>query len=92
MIEQWETPSSKLRGHYAYYGITGNSDRLGRFHRWTTRIWRKWLDRRSDKARVGWDRFNLWSSRFPLPPPVVVHSVLRRKPFDPRRVRSETIA
>ena len=91
MIEQWETLSSKLRGHYAYYGITGNSHRLGLFHHWTTRIWRKWLDRRSDQARVGWDRFNTWLGRFPLPTPVVVHSVLRRKPFDPRRLRSETI-
>jgi len=91
MTEQWETLSSKLRGHYAYYGITGNSQSLGLFHRWTTRIWRKWLDRRSDKARVGWDRFNLWLSRFPLPTPVVVHSVLRRKPLDPRRIGSETI-
>jgi len=91
MTEQWETLSSKLRGHYAYYGITGNSQSLGLFHRWTTRIWRKWLDRRSDKARVGWDRFNSWLRRFPLPTPVVVHSVLRRKPFDPSRVRSETI-
>jgi group II intron reverse transcriptase/maturase len=91
MREQWETLSSKLRGHYAYYGITGNSQGLGLFHHWTTRIWRKWLDRRSHKARVGWDRFNLWLSRFPLPTPVVVHSVLRRKPFDPRRMRSETI-
>ena len=40
MTEQWETLSSKLRGHYAYYGITGNSQRLGLFHHWTTRIWR----------------------------------------------------
>lgn len=91
MREQWETLSYKLRGHYAYYGITGNSQSLGLFYHWTTRIWRKWLDRRSDQARVRWERFNSWLSRFPLPMPVVVHSVLRRKPFDPSRVRSETI-
>ena len=91
MREQWETLSSKLRGHYAYYGITGNSPSLGLFHRWTTRIWRKWLDRRSDKARVGWDRFKTLLNRFPLPPPMVVHSVLRRPSFDPRCIRSETI-
>ena len=30
--EQHKMLSSKLRGHYAYYGITGNSAALSRFH------------------------------------------------------------
>ena len=28
--EQWAALSRKLRGHYAYYGITGNAQALGR--------------------------------------------------------------
>jgi group II intron reverse transcriptase/maturase len=47
----------KLRGHYAYYGIVGNTKSIGHFRRWTERIWHKWLSRRSDKARMPWDRF-----------------------------------
>lgn len=37
-------------------------------------IWRKWLDRRSAKARMTWDRFERFiMKRFPLPAPVVTH-------------------
>ena len=40
-------------------------------------IWRYWLDRRSQKARMTWERFKLLLSRLPLPKPAVVHSVFR---------------
>lgn len=74
--EQHRTLSQKLRGHYGYYGITGNSRALAQF-RWVVgRIWRKWLSRRS-WGSLSWDSFNRLSERFPLPPPVVVHSVYR---------------
>ena len=33
--------ASKLRGHYGYYGITGNSYALGKFQRQVTRCWRR---------------------------------------------------
>ncbi len=45
--EQHRTLTRKLRGHYAYFGITGNGPRLGRFHHQVRRIWQKWLSRRS---------------------------------------------
>jgi RNA-directed DNA polymerase len=32
-----------LRGHYAYFGITGNSKRLGNLHERVRRSWQKWL-------------------------------------------------
>ena len=41
----------KLSGHYAYFGVTHNSDALGRFRYEVTRIWREWLSRRSQKRR-----------------------------------------
>ena len=43
---------SKLRGHYGYYGITGNSKSLSSVHHWVKRIWRKWLSRRSRTAKL----------------------------------------
>ena len=67
----------KLRGHYAYYGITGNSRSLGLVHHETERIWRKWLNRRSQKARMNWERFGNLLRRYPLPRPRIVHSVYR---------------
>ena len=29
--DQWEKLTQKLQGHFAYYGITGNSEALERF-------------------------------------------------------------
>ena len=39
--------SAKLVGHYAYYGITGNIEHLGRYFQQVTRAWKKWLERRT---------------------------------------------
>lgn len=62
---------SKLRGHYGYYGITGNSRSLNRLDHWVKRIWRKWLSRRSRTSNLTWERFNLLLERYPLPKPRV---------------------
>lgn len=67
----------KLRGHYAYYGITGNGDALSRFLWLTERAWRFWLNRRSRQADMPWDRFKRLLKCYPLPPPRVVHSIYR---------------
>jgi RNA-directed DNA polymerase len=47
----------KLRGHYGYYGITGNMRSLRQFHRGVRRRWWKWLSRRSQRSRISWERF-----------------------------------
>jgi len=77
IAEQHRALRRKLLGHDAYYGITGNAAALQRFHYEVPRIWRKWLDRRSNRARMKWDRFNRLLERYPLPPARVVHSVYR---------------
>jgi group II intron reverse transcriptase/maturase len=69
--------TKKLRGHYAYYGITGNARALGLVWRATEDLWQKWLSRRSQRARIPWDRFQRLLAVFKLPRPVVVHSVYR---------------
>lgn len=68
----------KLRGHYAYYGITGNGRAIGSFFLFTKRAWRKWLNRRSNRAGMDWDKFGRLLERCPLPAPVAVHSSYRR--------------
>lgn len=75
--EQHRELARKLRGHYGYYGITGNSQRLGRFLNEVKRRWRYWLNRRSDRRRWTWERFAEFLRACPLPPPVPVHSILR---------------
>jgi group II intron reverse transcriptase/maturase len=78
MREQHSTLVAKVRGHYGYFGITGNSRALGRFWHEVKRVWRKWLGRRSQRRQMTWERFALLVGRYPLPWPRVVHSVYRR--------------
>lgn len=65
--EQWQMLVWKLRGHYAYYGIVGNSQALSRFRYEVIRVWRKWLQRRSRKGRIPWTRWGLLERIYPLP-------------------------
>ena len=67
--EQHKNLCRKLLGHYEYFGITGNSAALSRFCYEVTRGWRKWLDRRSQRARMSWKRMMRLLKRYPLPPP-----------------------
>jgi RNA-directed DNA polymerase len=78
VCEQHRVLTQKLRGHYGYYGITGNSDALARFYRAVERRWRKWLSRRSQRGYLSWAAFRRLMKRYPLPRPVAVHSVYRR--------------
>jgi len=75
VAEQHHTLSQKVRGHYAYYGITGNGRALAGFLDAVKRSWRKWLDRRNRKREMDWDKFNRLLAQYPLPSPKIVHSV-----------------
>jgi RNA-directed DNA polymerase len=61
-----------LRGHFAYFGIRGNSLRLGDLSYRARRCWRKWLSRRSRKCPLPWTAFRHLLARFPLPSPTLV--------------------
>lgn len=69
--------SAKVRGHCAYYGITGNSWSLQRFRTEVKRAWRAALDRRSQRARMTWTRFGRLERRYRLPPALAIHSTYR---------------
>ena len=60
--------ASKLRGHFNYYGIRGNSRSLGLFRTEAIRLWKTWLGRRSQRG-LTWKKFNRWLRTFPLPRP-----------------------
>ena len=48
----------RLRGHYNYYGVRGNSRSLYRFFDWAKQCAFKWLNRRGGKRRsFTWARF-----------------------------------
>ena len=65
---QAATLGQKLRGHFGYYGIAGNSRAINRFAHAARVLWRKWLRRRSQRTKLDWDAFNRLLARYPLPP------------------------
>ena len=77
---QVEALGRKLKGHFGYYGLTGNYDALARYREEVIRIWRKWLARRGDPKGMPWERMNRLLKFYYLPPARVVHSVFAVKP------------
>jgi RNA-directed DNA polymerase len=77
VAEQHRRLCQSLRGHFNYYGITGNWQQLTRFRERVTHVWRQWLARRRRGGLLSWEAFASFLQRFPLPPPRVVHSVYR---------------
>ena len=61
----------KLAGHYNYFGVVGNLSALLRMRHELYGTWRAWLNRRSQRARVTWERMRTIHERYPLvsPPP-----------------------
>jgi RNA-directed DNA polymerase len=73
--DQHKRLTQKLRGHDAYFGITGNGRALAALRHRVPKIWLKWLKRRSWKSRWNWTRMHRLLEVFPLPAARVVHSV-----------------
>ncbi len=77
--EQWEKLKAKIKGHYAYYGITGNARSLGLFRYVVMKAWREWMNRRNRERSMTWKEYILLLERYPLPYPKIVHSVFKSK-------------
>jgi len=67
--EQHLALTRKLVGHYNYFGVNWNLEALENLRYRVIRAWQKWLNRRSQRARMNWKRFNELLARFPLPVP-----------------------
>ena len=70
----WKTLQAKLRGHFQYYGVSENFGGIMRFYRFTIKAVRKWLNRRSQKRKMSWERFTAYLEHYPLPLPRIAHS------------------
>jgi len=77
--ELMKTVAAKLRGHYAYYGVTDNSQGIGRFAYEATRLLFKWLDRRGKRGSLSWEKFKKLLEKFPLPQPRVTVNLFATK-------------
>lgn len=65
----------KLVGHYNYFGVNGNFKSLAILWRQVERAWYKWLNRRSQKASLTWERYRDLLQQFPLPAPRIAVSI-----------------
>jgi group II intron reverse transcriptase/maturase len=77
--EQYEQLCLKVRGHYLYYGITGNDRALSHFRYEVIRRWRKWLNRRSRRRDLSWPKFARLTAALQLPAPRIYHSYYTAK-------------
>jgi group II intron reverse transcriptase/maturase len=72
--------STVLQGHYRYYGVPLNAQRLGAFQLAVARLWERSLKRRSQRNRLTRPRLNRLFARW-LPRPRLHH------PFPSERLR-----
>ncbi len=71
----------RLRGHYNYFGVQGNSRSLGRFFNWAIACTFKWLNRRGGKRRsFNWAQFQLILERVGIAQPRITE-VKRQRVF-----------
>jgi group II intron reverse transcriptase/maturase len=65
----------KLRGHYNYYGIIGNSDAMGSFREYVLEQLLATLNRRGSSRDITYEKFQRILKRFPVITPRIVHRV-----------------
>ena len=73
--EQQRMLNAKLRGHYQYYGLSGNFRSLNNVYYNALHIWRKWLSRRSQRGRISWEHYLKLLIRYPLQKPRIYHGI-----------------
>ena len=78
--EWWPILKAKLRGHYQYYGVSGNMASLRRYYATTLRLVRKWLNRRSQRKTFSWKGFTEYVKRYPLPAPRITFNLYTLSP------------
>jgi group II intron reverse transcriptase/maturase len=78
--EWWPILAAKLRGHYQYYGVSGNMPGVKRFYRLTLQLAFKWLNRRSQRRSFSWESFYAYLKHYPLPVPRIVHNLYTLSP------------
>jgi group II intron reverse transcriptase/maturase len=76
----WPTLIAKLRGHYQYYGVSGNMRSLRRFYWVTLRLTLKWLNRRSQRRSFSWAGFAEYLKHYPLPQPRITRNLYTLSP------------
>lgn len=67
--EQHAALTKRVEGHLNYFGVNGNNRSVRQFVRGVERAWHRWLNRRSQRSRLNWNRMNDLLAAKPLPKP-----------------------
>lgn len=67
----WKMLNQKLLGHYRYFGVSGNMRSLGRLYDNVKKLALKWLNRRSQKKSMNWEKFSAYIEKYPLATPKI---------------------
>jgi group II intron reverse transcriptase/maturase len=70
----WKVLCSKLRGHFNYFGVSGNYRFIKIYSNQVRKLVYKWLNRRSQKKSMNIEKFLKYIERYRLPKPVIVHN------------------
>jgi group II intron reverse transcriptase/maturase len=65
---------AKYRGTWNYYGLIGNGRSLQAFYYWTVQLLHKWLNRRSQRPGMSWNRLSRLLERYDVPRPHITES------------------
>lgn len=68
---QHATLVRKILGHYNYFGVNSNLQSLRMLEYHASYAWHKWLNRRSQRSKLNWERFHDLLRDFPLPKPCI---------------------
>ena len=75
LAKQHRILCSKLRGHFQYFGVRCNMRAMEAILHHAKRGWRYWLNRRSSKKALHWEKFGALLESMPLPRPRIIHDV-----------------
>lgn len=73
--ETWDILKLKLSGHYNYYGVSGNFQRIKSYYEDVRRLTFKWLNRRGGKKSFNWEGFEKYLTFNPLPKPKLTYVI-----------------
>lgn len=68
---QYQALRRRIQGHFNYFGVNDNQRSLATLSYHVRRSWHKWLNRRSQRSRLNWKRFEDLMRDFPFPSPKV---------------------
>ena len=76
----WKVLRAKLVGHYNYFGISGNMRCLRQLYNCAFKLTFKWINRRSQKKSMTFEKYLRYLDWNPLPPPRIYHDLYTLSP------------